>query len=320
MKPCKVRTPLSHFFASSRVYYEPFGTVLIISPWNYPVNLTLSPLAGAIAAGNCAVLKPSDSAPHTAQVLADLVADTFDPQFVSMVPGGRAENTHLLDQQFDYIFFTGGVTVGTLVMQAAARHLTPVTLELGGKSPCIVDETADVQAAAKRIIFGKLLNGGQTCVAPDHIYCPKDLQDEFLYFSDDNLSIENTQTLKKYMDFLKYSETLHAINLYLDMLSDLVEIKEIKYLKKSINNFEIDLYNDGVKKAKQEIIKYYTYPKNQKVKEKLNIFLPIFENKIILNKKIIEETKSNYLDINNFNENDINLFIIDGITKGIKIC
>ena len=180
MKPRRVRTPISHFLASSTVYYEPYGTVLIMSPWNYPVNLTLTPLAGAIAAGNCAVLKPSNYSPETSKVIADLIAETFDPHFVTVVTGGREENTGLLDQPFDYIFFTGGTAVGKLVMEAAARHLTPVTLELGGKSPCIIDETADIKAAARRILFGKILNGGQTCVAPDYVLIHQQVKESFI--------------------------------------------------------------------------------------------------------------------------------------------
>ena len=180
MKPKRVRTPLSHFLASSTIYYEPYGTVLIMSPWNYPVNLTLSPLAGAIAAGNCAVIKPSNYTPETSKVIADLIAETFDPGFVTVVTGGREENAGLLEQKFDYIFFTGGTVVGRLVMEAAARNLTPVTLELGGKSPCIIDATADLAAAARRILFGKILNGGQTCVAPDYVLIHESVKPAFI--------------------------------------------------------------------------------------------------------------------------------------------
>ncbi len=148
----------------------------------------------------------------------------------------------------------------------------------------------------------------------------KHLQEEILMFLNDNSSIEDTQTIKIYAEFLEYSKTLYAINLYLDMLTDLIGIKEIQYLKKKVNNISVDLYNDRAETAKQAISKYYTYPKSEKVKERLNIFLPTFENKTILDEEIIEETKSKYLDIDNFSENDINFFIIDGITKGVKIC
>lgn len=180
MKPKRVRTPFSHFLASSTVHYEPYGVALIMSPWNYPVNLTLTPLAGAIAAGNCAVLKPSNYSLATSKVIAELISETFDPRFITVVTGGREENSSLLEQQFDYIFFTGGTTVGKLVMEAAARYLTPVTLELGGKSPCIIDKTADLKIAARRILFGKLLNGGQTCVAPDYVLVHEDVKATFI--------------------------------------------------------------------------------------------------------------------------------------------
>ena len=148
---------------------EPYGVVLILSPWNYPVLLTLEPLIGALAAGNCAIVKPSAYSPHTSALLAKLLEEAFPSQYVAVVLGGRQENQGLLSLRFDYIFFTGSAAVGRDVMAKAAAHLTPVTLELGGKSPCIVDETANLTVAARRIIFGKLLNCGQTCVAPDYI-------------------------------------------------------------------------------------------------------------------------------------------------------
>ena len=180
MKPKRVRTPLSHFLASSTIYYEPYGTVLIMSPWNHPVHLTLAPLAGAIAAGNCAVIKPSNYTPETSKVIAELIAETFEPGFVAVVTGGREENAGLLEQKFDYIFFTGGSAVGRIVLEAAARYLTPVTLELGGKAPCIIDKTADIKAAARRILFGKILNGGQTCVAPDYVLIDAAVKEVFI--------------------------------------------------------------------------------------------------------------------------------------------
>lgn len=180
MKPRCVRTPLSHFLASSKMYYEPYGTALIMSPWNYPINLTLTPLAGAIAAGNCAVIKPSNYTPETSKIIAELVAETFDPRFITVITGGREENKELLEQKFDYIFFTGGITVGKLVMEAASRNLTPVTLELGGKSPCIIEKTAHIPAAARRVVFGKILNAGQTCVAPDYVLIHEDIKEAFI--------------------------------------------------------------------------------------------------------------------------------------------
>ena len=180
MKPSRVRTPLAQFPSRSFVVAEPYGAALIMSPWNYPFQLTIEPLAGAIAAGNTAILKPSDYSRATSKVIADIVHATFPPDYVDVVLGGRESNQDLLQQQFDYIFFTGGVTVGKLVMESAAQFVTPVTLELGGKSPCIVDETADLDVAAKRIAWGKFLNAGQTCVAPDHLYVQESIKHKFL--------------------------------------------------------------------------------------------------------------------------------------------
>ena len=173
-------TPLTNFHAKSMIVQEPYGVVLIMSPWNYPVLLTLEPLIGAIAAGNCAVVKPSAYSPKTSRIVHQLISETFDPQYVAVVTGGRTENADLLEQKFDYIFFTGGVTVGKLVMEKASRHLTPVTLELGGKSPCIIDHTANLRIAARRITFGKFLNCGQTCIAPDYVLVEKPVHDEFV--------------------------------------------------------------------------------------------------------------------------------------------
>ena len=168
------------FPASSRVEAEPYGVALVMSPWNYPVQLTLVPLISALAAGNCAVVKPSAYAPNVAQAVADLLGDILPPEYVSVVQGGRAENAALLEQDFDYIFFTGSPVVGKTVMAAAAQHLTPVTLELGGKSPVIIAPDANIPLAARRIAWGKFLNAGQTCVAPDHVYIPKNLRDAFV--------------------------------------------------------------------------------------------------------------------------------------------
>lgn len=171
---------LAQFPGRCSVLPEPYGVVLILSPWNYPVLLTLEPLIGALAAGNCAVVKPSAYSPHTSAVLAALIGGALPPEHAAVVEGGRQENQCLLEQSFDYIFFTGSVAVGREVMTKAAAHLTPVTLELGGKSPCIVDETADLTVAARRIAFGKFLNCGQTCVAPDYVLVSQSVKEKFL--------------------------------------------------------------------------------------------------------------------------------------------
>lgn len=176
----RVRTPLAQFHSRSCQKPSPYGVTLIMSPWNYPFMLTLSPLADALAAGNTAVVKPSAYSPHTSDVILRILSQCFETKYVAVVTGGRAENTCLLREHFDYIFFTGSQTVGKEVMRNAAEHLTPVTLELGGKSPCIVDQTANIKLAARRIVFGKYLNCGQTCVAPDYIYCHRSVKDKLV--------------------------------------------------------------------------------------------------------------------------------------------
>ena len=176
----RVITPIPQTFSRCYVKPSPMGNVLIMSPWNYPVLLTLSPLADAIAAGNTAIVKPSAYSPATSSAMEAMLKETFPPEFVAVVTGGRAENQDLLAQHFDLIFFTGSQRVGKLVMASAARYLTPVVLELGGKSPCIVDETADIELSARRIIWGKFLNLGQTCVAPDYILCQSSVKDRLI--------------------------------------------------------------------------------------------------------------------------------------------
>lgn len=174
-KPKKVRTPPAHLPGRSYIISEPVGVSLIIGPWNYPFQLIMSPLAGAMAAGNCAVLKPSELSPNTTQVIKRMINDNFPPEYVHVLEGGPEVTTELLKQNFDYVFFTGSTRVGKIVMQAAAENLTPVTLELGGKSPCIVLKDINPQEAARRIVWGKFLNAGQTCVAPDYMLIEKDI-------------------------------------------------------------------------------------------------------------------------------------------------
>ena len=180
MRARRAPTPLTQFRARSFVSPSPLGAVLIISPWNYPFLLSLGPLAAAVAAGNTAVLKPASSAPASAALIAEIVAGVFAPEQVLAAAGGREENAALLEGRFDRIFFTGGAAAGREVLRRAAEHLTPVTLELGGKSPCIVDGTADIALAARRIACGKLINCGQTCVAPDYVLCDARVETELL--------------------------------------------------------------------------------------------------------------------------------------------
>ena len=173
-------TDLANAVATSRVKRVPYGVTLVMAPWNYPFLLTLEPLAGALAAGNTVVVKPSAYAPASSAVLRQICEEAFEPELVSVIEGGRAENEALLDQRWDNIFFTGSVAVGKLVMARAAEHLTPVTLELGGKSPCIVERSANLRVAARRIAFGKWLNVGQTCVAPDYVLVDREIKDELI--------------------------------------------------------------------------------------------------------------------------------------------
>lgn len=175
-----VPTPLAQFHSRSYMKPSPYGVVLIMSPWNYPFLLTFDPLVEALAAGNTVVLKPSAYSPATSRIICEIVRECFPEQYVAVVTGGRAENACLLQEHFDYIFFTGSQSVGKEVMRQASAHLTPVTLELGGKSPCIVDKSANLKLAARRIVFGKYLNCGQTCVAPDYVFCHQDIKDDLL--------------------------------------------------------------------------------------------------------------------------------------------
>lgn len=176
----KVATPFHQFLSSAKIYTEPLGVVLIIGPWNYPINLMLAPLVGAIAGGNCSILKPSEIAPHTSSVLAEIIQKTFDPSFIAVIEGGVETSKEILLESFDHIFFTGGTEIGKIVMSAAAQNLTPVTLELGGKSPCIVDDTVHLEYTAKRIVWGKFSNAGQTCTAPDYLLVNHKIKKELL--------------------------------------------------------------------------------------------------------------------------------------------
>lgn len=222
-KEKRVPTPLAQFRSTSLIHPEPYGVVLVMSPWNYPFMLALEPAAGAIAAGNCVVIKPSAYAPATSRVIGELIGELFDPGLAAVVQGGRAENQALLDERFDYIFFTGGTQVGRLVLEKAAAHFTPVTLEMGGKSPCIVDKTADIGLCARRLAFGKFLNAGQTCVAPDYVLVHRDVKDALVselkknvtaFFGPDPLDCEDYPKIineKHYRRILGLTEGAHIL-------------------------------------------------------------------------------------------------------------
>lgn len=180
VKPEGVKSSILTFPSRDYIYKDPYGAVLIIAPWNYPFLLAIEPLIMAVAAGNTVVLKPSELTKNTSQLITDIVENVFPKEYVASIQGGVETSTELLAQRWDYIFFTGSVSVGKIVAQAASKHLTPVTLELGGKSPCIIDDSVDLNLTAKRIVWGKFLNGGQTCIAPDYIIVKSNIKTEFI--------------------------------------------------------------------------------------------------------------------------------------------
>lgn len=187
-KPHKVRTSIANMPSKNFVYREPYGVTLIISPWNYPFQLTMAPLIGAIAGGNTAIIKPSRKSANTTKIITSIIESNFDSKFISMIKAGSGGNEEILAQKYDYIFFTGSVAIGKIVMESAAKHLTEVTLELGGKSPCIVDKNTNMELTAKRLTWGKFLNVGQTCVAPDYVFVHKDRKDELISLVKKNIT------------------------------------------------------------------------------------------------------------------------------------
>ncbi len=180
MEPRSVKTPIALMPSKSFIVQEPYGTVLIIAPFNYPFQLVMEPLLGAIIGGNCAVIKPSEATPNTTRVIAQIISEAFHPHYVRVVEGEKEETSLLIHAAFDFIFFTGSVNVGKIVMEAASKRLTPIALELGGKSPAIVDHTANLEIAAKRIVWGKFVNSGQTCIAPDYVLVEEKVKDKFI--------------------------------------------------------------------------------------------------------------------------------------------
>jgi aldehyde dehydrogenase (NAD+) len=202
-KPKRVFPSLLNFPSSDYIYKEPYGKVLIIAPWNYPYQLALCPLVAAVAAGNQVVLKPSELTPKTAKVINKIISKTFEKEHVAVVLGGVDVSQNLLEQRWDYIFFTGSVAVGKIVAKAAAVNLTPVTLELGGKNPCIVDETANLKLAAKRIVWGKFINAGQTCIAPDYILVQKDKKIQFIDYLKEEIKLAYSATPKDSPDYAR---------------------------------------------------------------------------------------------------------------------
>ena len=222
--PKRVRTPLYLFPGKSKIQKEPYGSVLILGPYNYPVQLLAEPLVGAIAAGNCAVLKPSELTPHVSEAMYQIVHSTLKEEYIACVEGGVEVNQELLSQKFDYIFFTGSERVGRIVMKAAAENLTPVTLELGGKSPVIIEKTANIKEAARRIAWGKLMNAGQTCVAPDYVLVDESRKQQFLTEMKTAFSHLYGKEIKKNPDFGRIVNERH-----MERLQKILE-QDAKYL------------------------------------------------------------------------------------------
>lgn len=208
-RPKRVKTPLALFPSKSTIIHEPYGTVLIISPFNYPFQLVIEPLIGAIAAGNCVVLKTSRDTPNVSAVIIEMIESIFDRSYIRAIQGGRETNTSLINAPFDYIFFTGSVAVGKVVMEAASKNLVPITLELGGKSPVIVDKSADIKIAAKRIIWGKTVNAGQTCVAPDYVMVHENVKEELINEMKESLMDFYGTNIEKSRDFGRIVNTKH---------------------------------------------------------------------------------------------------------------
>lgn len=206
-KPERVFPSLLNFPSSDYLYKEPYGDVLIIAPWNYPFQLALCPLVAAVAAGNRVILKPSELTPHTSAIIAKIIEKTFHVNHVEVYEGGVEVSNKLLAQRWDYIFFTGSVAVGKIVAKAAAEHLTPVTLELGGKNPCIIDETANLKLAAKRIVWGKFINAGQTCIAPDYILIQKNMKVNFISYLIEEIIKAYGKKIDKSPDFARIINT-----------------------------------------------------------------------------------------------------------------
>lgn len=294
----KVKTPISQFKASSYIYKEPYGNVLIIAPWNYPFQLVMAPLIGAIAAGNTVVIKPSELAPATASVIENIISNVFNKEYIAVIQGDIDVNKALLEERFDYIFFTGSTVVGKIVMEAATKNLTPITLELGGKSPCIVDKSDKIDLFAKRIVWGKLLNSGQTCVAPDYFLIHKDIKEEFLksvkkyvkeFYGDNPIKSEDYVKIINKRHFQRILSLINKDNILLGGNYDEAKLKieptvvEVKSLDEQIMSEEIF----------GPIMPIITYSKYEEVIKTIRNFekplaLYLFTENKVLEKNILE--------------------------------
>ncbi len=261
MKQKRVRTSLTDFPAKTKIMPYPYGVVLIMSPWNYPVNLTLSPLVGVIASGNTCILKPSEYSENTSKLISKMIKSIFPEKYISVVTGDKNTSQTLLDQNFDYIFFTGSKNVGKIVMEKASKNLTPVSLELGGKSPCIIDESASLKVAARRIVLGKLLNSGQTCIAPDYIFIHHSIKEKFVeYFKEALIEQYGNNPLKN------------------QNLCKIINQKHYNRLRELINDQNIIIggeYDDKLLKIAPTVIDNVTYTNKIMEDEIFGPILPI---------------------------------------------
>lgn len=298
-KEKNVITPLSQFAARSYKKPGPYGVTLIMSPWNYPFLLTIDPIIDSIAAGNTAVVKPSAYSPATSQIMKEIIEQVFPEEYVTIILGGREENNFLLEEKFDYIFFTGSKAVGKLVLEKAARYLTPVTLELGGKSPCIVDSSAKLKLAARRIVFGKYLNCGQTCVAPDYILCHQSVKKEFIAYLKEEIKRQYGEEPLKNESYGKIVNKKHF-----ERVAGLIEQKKVviggnvdeDLLKIEPTILEDIIFEDAVMKEEifGPILPIITYERIEEVIDIVNtnekpLALYIFSENKALNKKITSE-------------------------------
>lgn len=301
-KPKKVSTKLFHLKGSSHIYSDPYGVVLNIAPWNYPFQLAFSPLVGIMAAGNCCIIKPSELAPNTSKIIHQIISETFDSHYLAVIEGNVTVSEELLKHKFDYLIFTGGTEIGRIVYQAAAKHLTPVTLELGGKSPTIVDKDTDLIKTVKRIAWGKLINAGQTCIAPDYVFVHADIKDQFVEELKKTIVSFYTKNPLKSNDYGRIINEKHTQRLAnLLQNTNIIFGGEIAINQKYIAPTLIDNPDDSLPIMQEEIfgpllpIKTYTHINdvityiNERPKP---LALYVFSNNAQLCEKVLQETSS----------------------------
>ncbi len=308
MKRKKVSTPVLHQPGSSYITHEPLGTVLIIGPWNYPFQLLFAPLIGAIAAGNTVILKASELAPESSKAMYKIISDSFNEEYISLVEGEIKESTFLLQENFDYIFFTGSTNVGKIVMEAAAKNLTPITLELGGKSPCIVDKATNLKVTARRIVWGKFFNAGQTCIAPDYLIVQEDVKADLIRLIKQEIESfygENPQESKDYPRIINERHFNRLLS-YLDdnkIAAGGETDKNDKYIAPTIMdnvNWDDKVMKDEIFGPILPVLEYKT------IKDAISIInshpkplaLYLFSNSKLVEEKVLENTSSGGVCIN----------------------